>query len=98
MWAQGAAKYRAMVEQCNFLGADRPGVQFAPKEASRWMARLCYNDMEKVVTLAKYLNSDRHRWVPFPFGADNCRIHSFSDSDWVGCLRTRCHPEAESYA
>lgn len=78
MSVEDATGYRAMVARCNFLGSDRPDLQFAAKEASRWAARL-----------AKYLTCENNGLLHlFPVGAGDGIIHAFSDSGWAGCLRT----------
>lgn len=68
MQAEGATKHRAVVVRCDFLGGDRPHLQSAAKEASRWVAEPCNSGMEKVVRIAKYLIGDHHQLVHvFPF-------------------------------
>lgn len=89
MRAEGATKYRAIVACCNLLGSDRPDLLFAGKEASRWMAKPCYNKMEKAGRIAKCPNGDHHRLLQlFPPRPDHGIIHVFSDCAWAGCLRT----------
>lgn len=63
MVCEAATRYRAMVARCNFLGCDRPDLQYAKKEASRWMATPCHEDFEKRVRIGKYLNGGYRRIV-----------------------------------
>ena len=90
MVGEEATRHRAMVARCNFLGCDRPDIQFAAKEASRWMSKPCREDQDKVTRIGKYLNGGLRRMEQvFPFGRDDSVICAYSDSDWAGCLRTR---------
>lgn len=91
MKAKGTTKYRAMVARCNFLpGSDHPDLQFAAMEASRRMSKPCYDDMDKVIRIANYLNGEHHRLVQIlPFGRDDGVRHAWSGLDWAGCRRTR---------
>ena len=62
-----ATRYRAMVARCNFLGCDRPDIQYAAKEASRWMSSPCRGDMERIARIGKYLNGGFRRVVQIFF-------------------------------
>lgn len=89
MWAQDATKYRPMMGRCNFLWSRSTRPALAANQASRWMAKPCYNDMEKVIRIAKYLNGGHRRLQHrFPFGPDNGMIYALSGSAWVGSPRT----------
>ena len=48
-----ATAYRAGAARCNFLGLDRPDVQYAAKEVSRGMASPTIGDVIKLKRLAK---------------------------------------------
>ncbi len=39
--------YRACAARCNFLGLDRPDVQYAAKEVSRGMSKPTGDDMDR---------------------------------------------------
>lgn len=87
MTAERATRYRATVARCNSLGCDRPDLQFAAKEASRWMAQQCEEDQEKVSRIGKYLNRGARRMEQvFPFGRDDGVIMAHLESDWAGCV------------
>lgn len=80
MSAESATKYKAMVARCNFLGYDRPDVQFAAKEAARLMAQPCEGEGENISRIGKYLNGKARRLVQvFPFGADDGVVRAYSD-------------------
>lgn len=90
MVGEVATQYRAMVARCNFLGCDRPDIQYAAKEASRWMSAPCHGDREKIVRIGKDLNGDFRMIVQaFPFGRDDGAVKVYSGLDWAGCLRIR---------
>lgn len=75
-----ATRYRAMVARCNSRGCDRPDVQVAAKEASRWMVKPSQNDEDNIIKLSKYLHgSARRKEQVFPLGKDD---------SWAGCRRT----------
>ena len=48
-------KYRAAAARCNFLGLDRPDVQYAAKEVSRGMAKPTNRDLLRLKRLVRYL-------------------------------------------
>lgn len=90
MSAGEAARYRAMVARCNFLGCDWPGAQYAAKEASRWMARPCQGDQGKNTGIGKYLNGGTRRLEQvFPYGEERGVICAYAESDLAGYLRIR---------
>lgn len=53
MSVEEATRYSAIVARGNLLVSDRPDLRFTAKAASRWMARPCYDDLEKVAGIAK---------------------------------------------
>ena len=50
-----ASLYRACAARCNFLGLDRPDLQYSAKEVSRGMARPTINDMHRLKRISRYL-------------------------------------------
>lgn len=91
--ADEATRYRAMVAHCNFLGCDRLDIQFAAKEASRWMAQPCEGDIEHITRIGKCLNGEMGQI--FPSGEDDYRarllrfglgwVHAHSKVHVVAC-------------
>ncbi len=62
-----ARKYRSAVARLNFVGADRPDLQYAVKEASPKMAKPKHNDMKRVEYMARYLKvSSSTRTCSYP--------------------------------
>ena len=50
-----ATAYRACAARGNFLGLDRPDVQYAAKEISRYMAKPQENDIAALKRLGRYV-------------------------------------------
>lgn len=86
---QAASLYRAGAARCNFLGIDRPDIQYSAKEISRAMSNPTKGDLRKLHRMARYLKQFpravfmyRHQVLPES-------LNVYSDSNWAGCLRTR---------
>ena len=86
---EDVTKYRALAARCNFMGQDRPDVQFAAKESSRRMSNPQWSDMERLMRIGKYLNNNCVAYQLFKWGDHDGTIHAYSDADWAGCHRTR---------
>ena len=87
--AQEASMYRAAAARCNFLGHDRPDIQYAAKEISRSMSTPCNKDIRKLHRIARYLK--KHPRLVFKFMHQRMpdRLDVYSDTNWAGCLTTR---------
>ena len=88
-----AKQYRSAVGSAIYLSLDRREIQYAVKEAARRMSQPRKCDMQAVRTLAAYLQS--HPQVGRVTTCDQdespeWQIELYSDSDWAGCLETRC--------
>ena len=81
--------YRGAAARCNFLGLDRPDIQFAAREVSRGMAKPNTSDMIRLKRLARYLIKHPRAVFFFPHREPPKSIQVYSDSDWAGCIRTR---------
>jgi len=55
--------------RCNFLGLDRPDVQYAAKEVSRGMANPTNRDLLRLKRLVRYLAAHPRLVFEFPFGS-----------------------------
>ena len=84
-----ASLYRASAARCNFLGLDRPDIQYAAKEISRSMSSPCRKDVKKLHRMARYLKAHPRLVLNFPHQAKPDRIDVYSDTNWAGCLKTR---------
>lgn len=71
-----------MVARCSFLGWDRLDIEYAAKEASRWMSEPCLGDYEHITPDGKFLNGGiRPMEQAFLFGSGDGAICACSDSD-----------------
>ena len=60
-------KYRAAAARCNFLGLDRPDIQYSAKEVSRGMAKPTNRDLLRLKRLVRYLVAHPRLVFEFPF-------------------------------
>ena len=86
-----ATECRADAARGNFLGVDRPDIQLAAKEIPRKMSDPRRGDRQKIIRLAKYLNSPMTRRMRqmFRWTEWDDEIKVYTDSDWAGCRATR---------
>ena len=85
-----ASKFRGGVALMNFLGQDRPDVQFATKQASHKMATPTETDLPRLKRIARYLvEAERVVWHYPETDDEPGAVEVFVDSDWAGCLSTR---------
>ena len=81
--------YRAAAARSNFLGLDRPDIQYATKEISRKMSSPAKGDVRKLHRLARYLKAHPRLVFSFDHQVAPARLDVYSDSNWAGCLRSR---------
>lgn len=86
MSAEETTMYRAMAARCNFLGHNRPDIQDTVQECKE---RRDGCDYEEVVRIGMSPNGGYHRPEVLGFGKGYGLINTYSNSDWVGCLRVR---------
>lgn len=91
MNAEAATAYRADTARTNYLGIDRPDVQYASKEASRRMSAPRAVDGERLIRIARYLSDPARQRVRqvFAWRAWEPVLEVWTDSDWAGCRETR---------
>ena len=91
MTAEEAREYRALTARANYLGTDRPDLQFATKEACRRMANPVDRDWARLKRLGRYLvGAPRLVWRFVEVDPEMAqRIDIYSDSDWAGDLDGR---------
>ncbi len=82
-------KYRAAAARCNFLGLDRPDVQFSAKEVSRGMSKPTQGDLIRLKRLIRYLIKYPRVVFEYPHRLMPKMLSVFCDADWAGCTRTR---------
>ena len=87
--AAEASQFRGVAARTNFLSQDRVDIQYASKEASRWMSRPRKGDWEVLNRIGRYLLS--HPRMTLVYGWRNLptEITTYSDTDWAGCKDTR---------
>ena len=81
--------YRACAARCNFLGLDRPDIQYAAKEVSRGMSKPTVENMENLKRLARYIKRYPRAVFMYRFQLPPNQIRVYSDSNWAGCVKTR---------
>ena len=80
--------FRGVAARCNYLGQDRPDIQFAAKEVCRGMARPTKGDWRKLMRLGKYLIGRPRVVTKYPWQAQGTKVEGYVDSDSGGCQKT----------
>jgi len=83
-----ATLFRALAARANYLGQDRPDIQFAAKEIARKMSSPTQGDWAKLKRLARYLKSNLRYVHQFRWQSTN-KINVYTDSDYAGCRSMR---------
>ena len=81
--------YRACAARCNFLGLDRPDIQYAAKEVSRGMANPTVSNMIDLKRVGRYLKRFPRAAFMYLHQLPLEVIRVYSDSNWAGCVKTR---------
>ena len=81
--------YRAATARCNFLAIDRPDIQFASKEASKYMSCPREIDWQNIYRISRYLKSHPRLKHVYYANRDIRFVDVFVDSDWAGDNITR---------
>ena len=84
-----ATAYRGCAARSNYLGLDRPELQFAAKEVGRYMSNPTVNDIAALKRLGRYVKQHPRSVLEVKFQDAPTRIRIFSDANWAGCLKTR---------
>ena len=87
--ADEATVFRACAARCNFLGLDRPDVQYAAKEISRHMAKPRQRDVVALKRLGRYLKQYPRAIFKYKFQKMPNTVRIFCDSNYAGCTETR---------
>ena len=77
-----------MAARANYLGQDRPDIQFAVKEICRGMLNPSKADLRKLRRLGRYLVGTPRVSATFKFQRRCREVWGYSDSDWAGCRVT----------
>jgi hypothetical protein len=87
--SQEATEFRRLVARLNFLGQDRPDIQFSVKELSRKMSSPTMGAWRAVKRLGRYLMKVMEVQIVFDSEGLESEIMAYSDSDWGGCVSSR---------
>ena len=82
-------EFRGMAATANYLGADRPDLQFAAKELCRSMAAPTEKSFLKLKHMARYLVHVPEAELYYENQEPVNVMEVFVDSDWAGCPGTR---------
>ena len=84
-----ASRYRALSARLNYLSLDRPDLQFAAKQASRYMATPRVSDWALLKRTARYLVGCPRSVQTFRWQVPPSMVTTFTDSDWAGDRSSR---------
>ena len=84
-----ARLFRGIAARLNYVGPDRPEMQFAIKEAARLMSSPRRCDWRILRKLGRYLIRRPRIALVFNWQGRPCQLDGFSDSDWAGCGHSR---------
>lgn len=84
-----ASEFRAFAARMNYMAQNCPDMQFATKEACRKMAKPTFGSWAKAKWLAKYILEREAAVFEFKWQYDEPGLVVTTDSEWVGCRRTR---------
>ena len=84
-----STQYRAATARCICLAIDRPDIQFAAKEVSRFMSSPRECDWENVYKVARYLKGVPRLKHKFIVRGSTYRVDVYVDSDWADDPLTR---------
>ena len=82
-------RFRSTAARCNYLGQDRPDLQYAVKEVCREMSKPTQGSQRRLLRLAQYLQSQPKLIWRYDWQGPVSVLDSYGDADWVACQRTR---------
>ena len=80
--------YRGNGARCNYLGPDRPAIQYSAKEICRWMSSPTNLGQDALKRLCRFLVGRRRMVFKYPWQKAST-LECYSDTDWAGCPKTR---------
>ena len=85
-----ASRYRSLAARVNYLGLDRPDLQYATKKICQEMANPTASGMARLKRVARYLvNAPEGHLIYDSKVVDMSTLKVYVDSDWAGCKATR---------
>ncbi len=88
--------YRAIAARANYFAQDRPGIQFAAKEVSRFMSKPEAGDFRRARRLGRYLKDISRIVFSYKFRKLPEIVVVWRDTDFAGCRKTRRTTSVES--
>ena len=80
--------YRTNGARCNYIGPDRPDVQYCSKEICRSMASPTNLGQDALKRLVRFLLGRKRPVFRYPWQMAGT-LECYSDTDWAGCPKTR---------
>ena len=84
-----ATRYRGIAARINYLSLDRPDIQYAAKNISRFMSAPTDHDWNSIKRLARYLIGSTRAVQTFRWQSVQKTLKTYVDSDWAGDKITR---------
>ena len=84
-----AKHFRAVAARANYLGLDRPDIQYSVKELCREMAKPTRGGQKKLKRVARYLLEAPEVDIEYVEAEDEDWVDVYADSDWAGCRSSR---------
>ena len=84
-----ATQYRAMAARLNYLALDRTDIQYATKEASKYMSAPTEGNWIPLKRIGRYLKGNPRLVQMFRWQSATRALHTYTDSDWAGDKITR---------
>ena len=81
--------FRGVAARLNYVGPDRPDMQFAAKEAARLMSSPGRCDRRILRNIGRYLIRRPRISLIFGWQCRPSQMDGYSGSDWAGCSRSR---------
>ena len=80
--------YRGNSARSNYLGPDRPDIQYSAKEICRWMSTPTDLGQAALKRLCRFLLGRPRLVFKYPWQRAGV-LECYSDTDWAGCPKTR---------
>ena len=80
--------YRGNGARCNYVGPDRPDIQYSAKEICRWMSTPTNLGQDALKRLCRFLLGRKRLVFKYPWQSAGT-LDCYSDTDWAGCTKTR---------
>ena len=80
--------YRANGARCNYIGPDRPDLQYCSKDICRWMSSPTNLGQDALKRLVRFLLGRKRLVFRYPWQMAGT-LKCYSDTDWAGCPKTR---------